>query len=143
MPYRFLEDIAIADSAFEARGDSIEEMFVSAAEAILNVMVSDLSAIRPSDVRRFRVEDAQIDMLLFQLLQELIYYKDAEQLLLRVRSIQIGQDDKGWSAFVEAAGEPIDRNRHDCIVDVKAVTLQNFSVRQTGKTWAATVTVDV
>ena len=34
-------------------------------------------------------------MLLFDLLQELIYYKDAEQLLLRVRSVDIREEREG------------------------------------------------
>jgi SHS2 domain-containing protein len=143
MPYRYLEDIAIADAAFEAWGDTIEELFVSASHATLNIMVNDLSAIRPSQFRHFRVEETQVDMLLFQLLQELVYYKDAEQLLLLVRSVRINQGESGWTAFVEVAGESIDPQRHDLIVDIKAITLHDFDVRQTEKGWTATVIVDV
>jgi SHS2 domain-containing protein len=143
MPYRYLEDIAIADAAFEAWGDSLEELFISASHATLNIMVSDLSAIRPRQFRHFRVEEAQIDMLLFQLLQELIYYKDAEQLMFLVRNVRISRNEDHWFAFAEVAGESIDPQRHDLIVDVKAITLHNFAVRQSGKGWTATVTVDV
>jgi SHS2 domain-containing protein len=143
MPYRYLEDIAIADAAFEAWGGSMEEMLIAASEATLNVMVSDLSAIRLRQFRHFRVLDTEIDMLLFQLLQELIYYKDAEQLLLLVRTVRVEQDEAGWAAYVEAAGEPIDPQRHDLVVDIKAVTLHNLNVRQTLERWTATVTVDV
>ena len=143
MPYRYLEDIAIADAAFEAWGGSVEEMFVSAAEAAVNIMVGSLSTIRLRQYRHFRIRDSQIDMLLFQLLQELIYYKDAEQLLLLVRNVRIEQDEEEWAALIEAAGEPIDPQRHDLAVDIKAVTLHNLNVRQTPQGWAATVTVDV
>jgi SHS2 domain-containing protein len=143
MPYRYLEDVAIADAAFEAWGESLEEVFVSACQATLNIMVGNLSTIRPRQFRHFRVEETQVDMLLFQLLQELIYYKDAEQVLFLVRSVRIRQDENCWSAFVEVAGESIDPQRHDLIVDVKAVTLHNFEVRQTGKGWIATVIIDV
>jgi len=143
MPYRYLEDIAIADAAFEAWGETLEQTFISASDAMINIMVGSLEAIRPRQYRHFRIRDTQPDMLLFQLLQELIYYKDAEQLLLRVQSIRIERQKEGWAAFVEAAGEPIDRGRHDLIVDVKAVTLHRFSVRQTDEGWRATVIVDV
>lgn len=143
MPYRYLEDIAIADAAFEAWGDSMEEMFVAASNATLNIMVGDLMTIRPRQFRHFRIEEAQFDMLLFQLLQELIYYKDAEQLLLLIKTIRIEQGKDNWSAFVEAAGESIDPQRHDLVVDVKAITLHNFTVQHAGTRWTATVIVDV
>jgi len=143
MPYRYLEDAAITDAAFEAWGGSLEEMLMSASDATMNIMIGDLSSIRPMQYRHLRIKENQIDMLLFQLLQELIYYKDAEQLLLLVRSIRVEQHDTDWSAFVEVAGETIDRERHDLIVDIKAVTLHNFSAVQTAQGWKTTVTVDV
>ena len=45
MPYRYLEDIATADVAFEARGKDLAELFMAAAEATMNVMVADLDSI--------------------------------------------------------------------------------------------------
>ena len=47
MAYRYLEDIAIADVAFEAWGKSREALFRAAAEATLNVMVGDLDSVAP------------------------------------------------------------------------------------------------
>ncbi len=39
MPYKFLEDIATADAAFEALGSTPEELFTEAALATFEVMV--------------------------------------------------------------------------------------------------------
>ena len=39
MPYRFLEDIATGDAAFEAEGRTLEELFVEAAVTTFEVMV--------------------------------------------------------------------------------------------------------
>jgi len=143
MPYRYLEDIALADAAFEAWGRSLEEMFVSASDAVINIMVRDLAAIRRREYRHFRIQDAQLDMLLFQLLQELVFYKDAEQLLLLVQTARIQKEENAWTAFVEVAGEPIDASRHELVVDVKAITLHRLKVEETPRGWSATVTVDV
>jgi SHS2 domain-containing protein len=143
MPYRYLEDIAIADAAFEAWGTTIEEMLVSASNATLNIMVGDLASIRLRQYRHFRIDEDQLDMLLFQLLQELIYLKDAEQLLLLTRTIRVEQSEDRWTAYIEVAGEPIDPLRHDLIVDIKAITLHRFSVQRTSEGWTATVIVDV
>ena len=143
MPYRYLEEIALADAAFEAWGGSLEEMFVSAADATLNIMIVDLAAIRRREYRHFRIQEAQLDMLLFQLLQELVFYKDAEQLLLLVQTVRIEKERNGWTAFVEVAGEPIDPARHELIVDIKAITLHRLKVEENPQGWSATVTVDV
>jgi SHS2 domain-containing protein len=143
MPYRYLDDIAIADAAFEAWGQTAEEMLVSASDATVNIMVRDLDRIRYRDYRHLQIEEDQLDMLLFQLLQELIYYKDAEQLLLRVRTIRLEQQDGSWRAYVELAGETIDPDRHNLVVDVKAITLHQFDVKQTASGWIASVIVDV
>jgi SHS2 domain-containing protein len=143
MPYRYLEDIAIADAAFEAWGDNLEEMIRSAADATMNVMVRDLSAIRLRKHRHMQIKDSQIDMLLFQLLQELIYYKDAEQLLLRVQGVRLVQNESEWIAYAELAGESIDPERHDLVIDIKAVTLRQFDARQTEQGWTACVILDV
>lgn len=143
MPYRYLEDIAIADAAFEAWGNSLEELILSAADATLNIMVCDLTAIQDRQYRHLKITDAQIDMLLFQLLQDLIYYKDAEQLLLRVKTIRLEQLEAGWTAYVELAGESIDLGRHELVVDIKAITMHQFEVHQIERGWTAHVVVDV
>jgi SHS2 domain-containing protein len=143
MPYRYLEDIATADVAFEARGDTLEEMLIAAADATMNVMVADLGSIADRVRRTISVESDAIDMLLFQLLQEIIFYKDAERLLLRVPEVRVryGDDDVGLS--VEAYGEELDPEKHELIVDVKAVTLHRFQVEQTSSGWSALVILDI
>jgi SHS2 domain-containing protein len=143
MPYRYLEDVAIADAAFEAWGNCLEETIVSAADATINVMVGDLSSIQKRQYRHLKVTDTQIDMLLFQLLQDLIYYKDAEQLLLRLQTIRLQKEGTRWTAYAELAGEPIDTRRHDLIVDIKAITLHRLEVKQNETGWTAQVVVDI
>ena len=143
MPYRYLPDIAIADVAFEAWADTPEELFVAAAEATMNVMVGDLSAIAGCEERAIRAVEAELDMLLFQLLQELIFFKDAEKLLLRIKEIGIRRLEKGFALEARACGETLDPSRHDLVVDVKAVTLHRFRVEQTAQGWQATVILDI
>ena len=143
MPYEFLEDIAIADIAFSAWGKDLKETFVAAADATMNVMVEELESIEPKERRELKLENDQLDMLLFDLLQELIYYKDAEELLLRVRQIEIEEKDHRHLLKGVASGEKIDRNRHRLRVDVKAVTLHLFRLEKTEKGWEALVILDI
>lgn len=143
MPYRFLEDLATADVAFEAWGKTVEEMFLAAAEATMNVMVGNPDAIAPVRPIAVSLQDDALDMLLFQFLQELIFYKDADMLLLRVRSVRIAADKGGFTLSAEARGEEIDRQKHELSVDVKAVTLYRLGVVETEGGWKATVVLDI
>jgi SHS2 domain-containing protein len=129
--------------AFEAWGDTPEEAFVSAGDATMNVMVDALDSITPRESRTIVLSSDALDMLLFDLLQELIYYKDAEQLLLRLRSLRIEDREGSYHLLAEARGEKIDRERHPLNVDVKAVTLHRFAVERTPTGWRAAVILDI
>jgi SHS2 domain-containing protein len=141
--YRFREDIAIADAAFEAWGATLEELFVAAADATINTMAGNLEAIEDRQRRPIRFEEESADLLLFRLLEELIYLKDAEGLLLRVPTVRISRRDGAFVLEAEARGEPLDPLRHHLQADVKAVTLHRLRVEQTARGWEASVVLDV
>jgi SHS2 domain-containing protein len=141
--YRYLEDIAIADVAFEAQAPGREGLFIAASDALVNVMVEDPAAIDGRVPRRLAVDDEAVDMLLFGFLQELIYLKDAQDLLLRVRSLGIESRNDKFYLEAQAFGEKIDPKKHALKVDVKAVTLHRFSVTQSKGLWRAVVVLDI
>jgi SHS2 domain-containing protein len=144
MPYRYLEEIGTADIAFEATGRDLPELFSDAADATMNVMIDNLDAIEPRQTRQIDLSNDEIDMLLFNLLQELIYFKDAERVLLRVRHAQIHKKDDKYFLKAEAAGEPLDEARHQQRADVKAVTLHDFFVeKKNDGDWKARVILDI
>jgi SHS2 domain-containing protein len=143
MPYEFVDELTVADIAFRAWGQDVEETFVAAADAVMNAMVEDLEAIQPQDTRILNVEHEALDLLLFNFLQELVYYKDAEQLLLRVQQLSIADDRQPYTLQATAVGERIDPDRHHMRVDVKAVTLHHFALTQTEGGWGATVILDI
>ncbi|PYL31204.1 MAG: archease [Verrucomicrobia bacterium] len=143
MPYHYLEEIGTADIAFEATGRDLPELFKDAADATTNVMIDNVDAIEPRETRHIELSNDEIDMLLFDFLQELIYLKDAERLLLRVRHAQIDEKNKKYFLKAEAAGELLDATRHHQRADVKAVTLHDFSVEKKNGAWRARVLLDI
>ena len=143
MPYHYLEEIGTADIAFEATGRDLPELFKDAADATTNVMIDNLDGIEPRETRQIELSNDQIDMLLFDFLQELIYLKDAERLLLRVRHAQIHQKNEKYFWKAEVTGEPLDEARHQQRADVKAVTLHDFSVEKKNGGWRARVLLDI
>jgi len=143
MPYHYLEDVGTADIAFEATGPDLPELFTAAADATMNVMIDNLDAIEPRETRQIELSNDEIDMLVFDFLQELIYFKDAKRLLLRVREAQIDKKDEVYFLKAKVAGERLDDARHQQRADVKAVTLHGFSVKKYDGGWKARVLLDI
>ena len=148
MPYRYLGDIATADVAFEATGKSLEEAFTSAAEATLNVMIDEPDRIgEPDRIERkeavdVELENDDLEMLLFDFLNELVYYKDSRKLLLRVDEIKI-EDEGQFRLAAKLYGEKLDPLKHPLGADVKAVTLHRFSLSKSDDGWKATAVLDI
>ena len=143
MPYKFVEDLSVADVAFVASGDSLEELFESSALATTNVMVKDLKKIEFKKRRKITVSDKSIEKLLFNFLQEIIYVKDAELLVFGKYNVRIKDRAGTYSLVCIAFSEKIDMEKHELVVDVKAVTYHLFEVKQEGKKWKAKVILDI
>ncbi|HEY9662866.1 MAG TPA: archease, partial [Allocoleopsis sp.] len=82
-------------------------------------------------------------LLLFNFLQEFVYYKDSELLLLRAQHIEIKIQESIYSLKAIAQGERLDPDRHHQRVDVKAVTLHQFQLKKTNGGWVAQVILDI
>jgi SHS2 domain-containing protein len=143
MPFRFLDEISTADVAFEAWGETQEELFISSAAALLRTMAEAPERVVRQQNITVRLEHEELDMLLFSFLQELIFYKDARRLLLHADSVQIEQRDGLSRLEATLSGEQIDASRHRLLVDVKAVTLHRFQVAFGDNRWKAVVVLDV
>ncbi|MBI4018314.1 MAG: archease [Candidatus Aenigmarchaeota archaeon] len=141
MPYKFLKDVAIADVAFEASGRTLKELFESAGLAVTNTMVRDLKKVRPKVTKTIKLRSDSLESLLFNFLQEIIFLKDAKQLLLSKFSVKI--DEKKLLLAGKASGEKLDMEKHELTVDVKAVTYHNFELKKEKNRWVARVILDV
>ncbi len=143
MSYRFLEETAIADVAFEAEGKTLKELFESAALAVTGTMVKNAEEMKGSETGRFEIEAESVEMLLFHFLQELIFLKDAQQLLFNKYDLDITHDGDRWRLSGRTHGDRIDPATHELLVDVKAVSLHNYLVEETSGGWRADVILDI
>ncbi len=143
MPYQFLDDEVSADVAFLAWGDVLPALFQSAGDALINTMIENPDAISSTETRNIELSHQQLDLLLYNLLDRLVFFKDNGPLLLRLVDVQIMQTGTGWHLFAKASGEYLDITRHHTIVDVKAVTMHNLYVEPTAAGWQAHVVLDV
>ncbi len=141
MPYRYLEDVATADAAFEVEGKTLEELFRDAAIATFEVMV-DTGTVKPEVTREIELENEDVGNLFFDWLSELVYLKDAESLIFCRFDVNIRKNN-AYELKATASGEPINQRKHSLRSDVKAVTYHMFEVRETGGNWTARVVLDI
>jgi len=142
--FRFLDDIALADSAFEARGDTPSELCTAAARAVIDTMV-DPSTVRPAATTRLTHRDDSLSAVLFDWLSDLVYLKDAERLAFHDAACTVSADPSGtlWTLDGTVSGEAIDPSRHELRADVKAITKHRYDVRQDAQGWTAMVVMDL
>jgi SHS2 domain-containing protein len=138
-----LEGLTRADAAFRAEEAELDALFRTAWLATLELMLPDASTLEARERRRIALANPALDLLLFDLLSELLYYKDAEGLLLAPERLTVAGGPGGYRLEAEAAGEAADPARHELGVDVKAVTLHRLAVERTPGGWQATVVLDI
>ncbi len=140
LPHRFLPDVALADVAFEASSETLDGLFEECARALTEIMV-DPRTVAPKERKTIRLTSEDLDRLLYDFLTELIILKDTDSLLFS--RFQTSVDPRACSLECSAAGEPIDRTKHRLRNDAKAVTMHMFGLKHSGKSWRATVVLDI
>ena len=141
MSYKYLEDVAVADVAFEAKGKNLEELFVSCAEALENTM-AELKSISPKIKKEIKLKNESADILLYDFLGELIFLKDTEQMIFGKFLVKIKQN-KNYELNAKIFGEKIDSKKHKLEDDVKAVTMHFFTIKKEANIYKITVTLDI
>lgn len=153
MSYSYREDLTFADMAFDVQASTPEELLSSAVDAMVHLMVGDLETIKRKVKReiQFQSKEPQLALalseFLYDLLQKVIYYKDAQSLFLRAERIELLNTPQGFGLKAILSGEQIDPDRHELGTDVKGVTFYKYDVSPSDlckdtQGWKATVVVD-
>jgi SHS2 domain-containing protein len=140
--FAFVEG-ATSDLAFVATGATRADVFHAAAEALCAATVERPDDVAPKVVRTLALRDDDVELLLLAFLNELIYLRDAEGLVLRPLRVSWRDAGDGFELRAELAGEPLDRARHALASEVKAATAHGLAVRPTPEGWQAQVTLDI
>lgn len=136
--FEFLDHTA--DVMFKAYGNDLEELFENSGLALEEAQVS-VSEVEEDIEVSFDIENNDLEMLLFNFLQELIYYRDVENLVFSSFKVEFSDDNSFLKCTCK--GEKLDSDKHDLGQNVKAITLHNFSVNKEDGLWKANVLVDV
>ena len=142
MPYRHADDGPSSDATIEAWGETLAELCEAAWRAALEVMLADVAQLEHETSVEIELSAPDAEQLLFQLLEELLFYKDAENLLVSLERPEIRTDEDGYRLQGRAFGARIDSERHLLGTDVKAVTFHQFRVEERDEGWFTRVVLD-
>ena len=139
--WEFLDAIT-SDLCFVARADTLEGLFAAAADALVSLTVADPESVREIEERSLTLEESDLELLMLVFLNELVYLRDAHELLLRPKPLRIHREG---SPRLEArlVGERFLSHRHGVATEVKAVTAHGLRVVEAAGGWEARVTLDV
>ena len=140
--FRFLEEIAMADIAFEAEGESVEEVFHGATQAILETMANP-ATVSGGWERTIERSDVDLSALLFDWLSEVVYWKDAAGVVFREAPLTLMREGDVWLLRACLIGAPVDQQTQELHADVKGVTKHHYELKQTGGCWKVCVVLDV
>jgi SHS2 domain-containing protein len=140
--FRFLDDIALADLAFEAEGDSVQELFREATRALLETLADPETVAKSWEARITKTEDDPAD-LLFEWLSDIVYWKDAAGVVFHDAELSVRQEGSVWTLEAVLRGAAVDQTQQTLHNDVKGVTKHLYEVKQEGTRWYARVVVDV
>lgn len=140
--YEFLDEVAVADLAFDARGDTLEELFHAATGALLEALANP-ATIGSTWRQAIERNDEDPAELLFDWLSDLVYWKDAAGVVFSKADLELHQQANGrWRLKALLSGEPVN-NRQELRNDVKGVTKHLYRVGEQNGHWTARVVLDV
>jgi SHS2 domain-containing protein len=140
--FRFLEEIALADIGFEAEGESVEEVFRGATQAVLESMATP-STVSGGWERAIEQRDIDPSALLFDWLSEVVYWKDAAGVVFREAPLTLTREGDLWLLQGRLIGAPVDQQTQELHADVKGVTKHLYELKQTDNRWKVRVVLDV
>jgi SHS2 domain-containing protein len=136
-PFEILEHPA--DVGFLAHGRTLEELLANAALALMS-LGWELDAVEERERREIEATGEDTETLLYDWLSAILAVADAEGMIFRRFEVsELGQGHASGLAW----GEPFDKSRHQALTYIKAVTLHQFEVKESGQGWTARVYVDV
>ncbi len=128
-----------ADIGLRVSAATLEELFVDAARGLTSLLVENFDDVRPALTETIRLIGTEVDYLLFDWLNELLFRFETSQLLCREFDVRLS--DQGLEATIR--GESSDPARHRLAHEVKAITYHGLSVQQTENGWQTELILDI
>ena len=135
MKYKFLEHTA--DVKFQAFGKNSEEVFENSALALKELICGKIK-IKEEKNKIIKVKGKDFESLLYNFLEEIIYFVDAENFIIsKVNNIKI----KDFKLNAKISGDKV--SNYNFNNEVKAVTYNEMFVKKIKGKWTSQVVLDV
>ena len=113
-----------ADIGFKAYGKNLKEAFENAGLAIFNI-ISDTNNIEPAKEISFEVTSEDNVSMLYDYLEELLFYHEVEFMLFSEFDVEILDN---YSLRATIKGEEINWEKHERKSEIKAITFHKMEV---------------
>lgn len=123
--YEYFE--ATADIGFKAYGKDINEAFENASKAMFNI-ITDTSDVLPAKEISFEISSEDEVSLLYDYLEELLFYHEVEFMLFSEFHVEI---DEKLHLKATISGEQINWDKHERKTEIKAITFHKMAVEKT------------
>ena len=130
-----------ADILFQAEAPNLNELFEQCGLAVEESQI-ELSNVEPTKKVTITGENKNLEHLLFDFLDDLLFYKDSERLIFSKFECQVEEKEGKFFLTCDAFGEEL-AEKHEQKVDVKAITMHMFEVKEVEGGWKAQVLIDI
>jgi len=113
-----------ADIGLIAYGSNLAEAFANAAYGLFSI-IAELDPVRETECRRLDISEDDPEALLFEWLNQLIFFFDVDSLIFKRFTII---EFKGNQLKAECSGEKYDPSRHQIKTGVKSATYHMLKV---------------
>jgi SHS2 domain-containing protein len=107
---------------------------------MFEVMI-DTKKVEPVVKKDVAVEGNDLQSLLFNWLNELLVFVDAENLAFSKFSVKV--DEKKLKLKAVCSGEKIDKKKHETRTEVKSCTYHQMKIEKNKSGWKAQVILDI
>ena len=139
--YKFLEDIAIADIAYEAYGKDLNKLFENAAMAIFELS-AEIKTVEAKEKIEFELENEKLDNLLYDFLSEILFLKDSKYMVFNKVKVDL-KEGKPNKLKAVLHGDTINPQKQHLENDIKAVTMHMFELKKEKRGYKARIVVDI
>ena len=142
--YKFLEDIALADIAYEAYGKNLNELFENSALAIFE-LTAEVKTIEAKKRLTLKLENERLDNLLYDFLSEILFLKDSKYMVFMNVKVKIieSKKNKKYKLTSTITGDKINPKKQNLENDIKAITMHMFELKKVKNGYQARVVVDI
>ena len=114
----------MADTGLIAYGHDLAEAFGNAAYGMFSI-IAELETVKETESRWFEIEENDVETLLFEWLNSLLYFFDVDTLIFRRFDIE---EFSGHKLKARCYGEKYDPSRHCLKTGVKSATFHMLEI---------------